>query len=205
MDGIIFDVDGTLWDPTDKVAASWNLAIKENSDADVHIDGARLRELFGKTMDVICDSIFPGFSREDKDRLAALCYEYEHRILEEDPCPLFDHVKDTFEKLSKKTGLYIVSNCQSGYIEILLKTTGLAPYVKDFLCFGDTGVTKDKTIRILMERNHLNDVVYVGDTRGDYDACMEADVPFVFADYGFGDVPEADRRISAFSDLLELL
>lgn len=205
MDGIIFDVDGTLWDPTDRVAASWTKAIRENSDADILIDGARLRELFGKTMDVICDSIFPGFSREDKDRLAALCYEYEHRMLEEEPCPLFDDVKETFEKLSKKTGLYIVSNCQSGYVEILLKTTGLDAFVKDFLCFGDTGVTKDKTIRILMEKNDLADVIYVGDTRGDFDACKEADVPFVFAEYGFGDVPEAGQRISVISDLLKLI
>lgn len=28
MDGIIFDVDGTLWDSVEVVAESWNLAIK---------------------------------------------------------------------------------------------------------------------------------------------------------------------------------
>ena len=32
MDGIIFDVDGTLWDSTDSVTESWNMAIRENSD-----------------------------------------------------------------------------------------------------------------------------------------------------------------------------
>ena len=37
MDGIIFDVDGTLWDSTDSVAESWNLAIRENSTLDLTI------------------------------------------------------------------------------------------------------------------------------------------------------------------------
>lgn len=32
MDGIIFDVDGTLWDSTEAVARSWNQAIEENTD-----------------------------------------------------------------------------------------------------------------------------------------------------------------------------
>lgn len=39
-----------------------------------------------------------------------------------------------------------------------------------------------------MERNHLQDVVYVGDTSGDFDACQKADVPFIYASYGFGDI-----------------
>lgn len=204
MDGIIFDVDGTLWDPTDCVAAAWTKAVKEHSDIETHIDGALLRQLFGKTMDVICDAIFPALSREEKHHLIEICYEYEHIALEEESCPLFDGVMETFQELSRKKDLFIVSNCQSGYIEVLLRTTGLTPYVKDFLCYGDTGVTKDKTIRLLMERNNLKEVVYVGDTQGDCDACKAAGVPFIFAEYGFGDVSEADRRIADISGLLEL-
>ena len=35
MDSIIFDVDGTLWDSADSVAAAWNLAIKKFSSLDI--------------------------------------------------------------------------------------------------------------------------------------------------------------------------
>lgn len=55
-----------------------------------------------------------------------------------------------------------------------------------------------------MERNGLRDVVYVGDTQGDADACRDAGVPFVFAEYGFGDVPDAKVRIKAFPELLTM-
>ena len=32
--GIIFDMDGTLWDSAANVAESWNLAIKQNGSVD---------------------------------------------------------------------------------------------------------------------------------------------------------------------------
>ena len=53
MDGIIFDVDGTLWDSTEAVARSWNQAIEENTDFSLSLTADRLKSLFGKTMDEI--------------------------------------------------------------------------------------------------------------------------------------------------------
>ena len=100
---------------------------------------------------------------------------------------------------------YIVSNCQIGYIEVFLQSCNLEHYIKDHLCFGETQVPKNETIRLLMERNHLEDVVYVGDTQGDFDACQKARVPFVFAEYGFGEVPGAQMQIQQISDLPALL
>ena len=39
VDGIIFDVDGTLWDSTEIVAGAWNQAIIEEGITDVHLTG----------------------------------------------------------------------------------------------------------------------------------------------------------------------
>lgn len=50
MDSIIFDVDGTLWDSADSVAAAWNLAIKKFSSLDITLDREILGSVFGKTI-----------------------------------------------------------------------------------------------------------------------------------------------------------
>lgn len=202
MDGIIFDVDGTLWDSTDSVAESWNLAIKENTHMESNLTGENLKSLFGKTMDEIFASLLPSFPKEEQMRIGCLCYDYENKLLASKPGILYNGVTETLEALSKTTNLYIVSNCQCGYIEILLKTTGLGKFIKDHLCFGETLTPKSQTILKLMERNGMKSAVYVGDTKGDYDSCTEAGIPFIFAEYGFGSVPDAPHRIRSISDLV---
>ena len=204
MDGIIFDVDGTLWDSTDSVAESWNAAIREHSSLDMIIDAEVLSGLFGKTMKEIADALFVMLPEKERMELLAVCFDYENRYLEEKPGTLYEGVFETMKALSEKYPLFIASNCQKGYIEVLLKTCGLSPFVRDHLCFGETQAPKSETIRTLMERNGLKDVVYIGDTQGDADACLGAGVPFIFAEYGFGDVPDAKVRIRKISDLLTM-
>ena len=204
MDGIIFDIDGTLWDSTDSVAASWNRAIRENSSLDLTIDAEILSGLFGKTMTEIGNALFPDYSEEERNRLLEICYQYENNYLIDHPGAAYPGVLDTIRKLYEKYPLFIVSNCQLGYIEVTMKGTGIEPYIKDHLCFGETQVSKGETLLMLMGRNDLKTPVYVGDTQGDADACRHAGIPFIFAEYGFGNVPDAAVRISTFSELCEM-
>ena len=205
MDSIIFDVDGTLWDSTDSVARSWNLAIQENSSLDLTITENALQQVFGKTMTEIADTLFSRLPEKERMKLLEVCFQYENRYLETHPGKLFDGVTDTLAALSGQYPLFIVSNCQQGYIEVLLRTCSLEPFIKDHLCFGETQTSKGQTILTLMKRNGLKNPVYVGDTRGDADACAEAGIPFIFAGYGFGDVLDAKMRISKFTDLKDLV
>ena len=112
---------------------------------------------------------------------------------------------DTLKELALEYPLFIVSNCQCGYIEVMMKGAGMEPYIKDFLCFGQTQTSKDQTILKLMEKNNLTNPVYVGDTQGDADSCKKAGVPFIFAEYGLGDVKEDYPTIHSFSELKNIL
>ena len=113
-------------------------------------------------------------------------------------------IKDIFKKLNEKYSVYIVSNCQCGYIEQFLRKTQLEAYIKDIECFGNTGKNKGENIRLLVKRNSLKAPVYIGDTKGDCDASKEAGVPFIFASYGFGNVTEYAAKIGEMKDLLTL-
>lgn len=204
MDSIIFDVDGTIWDSTQSVADSWNIAIKEHSDLDLTLEPVSLSRVFGKTMTEIADAVFPDLEPAKRMELLDFCFEEENRYLEAHPGTVYEGVVETIRELAEHYPLFIVSNCQCGYIEVMLKTTGLAPYIKDHLCFGETQTPKGDTIRTLVGRNGLKSPVYVGDTQGDADACKAAGVPFIFAEYGFGDVPDAEKRLRIFAELREL-
>jgi phosphoglycolate phosphatase len=205
MQNIIFDVDGTLWDSTEVVAKAWNRAILEVGGIDAIITSSVLKKEFGKTMEEIADDLFPDANEERRELILKQCCKYEHiALVENTDNLLFSDVKETIIKLSEKCRLFIVSNCQSGYIELFMKKAGIEEYITDYECFGDTGKGKGENIKFVIERNNLDDVVYVGDTQGDYEATVFAGIPFVFAKYGFGAVEDCYLAISGIKELLNL-
>lgn len=204
MDSIIFDVDGTLWDSTEIVAKTWTKVLAEQTDMRMIITSARLHQLFGQTLPDIARQLFPEETTARQLELIDLCCEEEHRALLKTPAPTYPGLEDTLKILSKKYPLYIVSNCEAGYIETFLEATGLEAYFRGHLCPGDTGNAKAANIRQIVQDYQLKEPVYVGDTEGDHRACQEAGVPFVFASYGFGQVDTPDYTIQKPEDLIHL-
>ena len=203
--GVLFDLDGTLWDATAALVAPWNEVIHRHGDIRPPLTQADMAGFMGKTAAQIAAMLLPGHPLQAGLEIVYESCEVELPVLRERGGILYPHLKETLHLLGNLYPLYIVSNCQCGYIEVFLKTMGLEKYIKDFLCFGQTQVPKNESIRLLMERNHLQDVVYVGDTSGDFDACQKADVPFIYASYGFGDIPDPPRQIGAIRELPALL
>ena len=105
------------------------------------------------------------------------------------------------DTISQKYPLFIVSNCQEGYIQAFWQSTGLGRYFQDGLCPDDTGELKAANIRRIMKKHGLDSAIYVGDTQGDADACREAEVPMIFASYGLGEAAGCAGRIDSFKEL----
>ena len=205
IDSLIFDIDGTLWDSTDLVAEGYNLQLRDEGLEHLCVTGPGLKSLFGKVMREIADVIFASVPEKDRYDLMERCMDRENTYLEENECRIgYPGVRETMEKLSAKYRLFIVSNSQRGYPELCMEKLGLTPYIQGHLCFGDTGTSKGKTIRRLMETHGIESCAYVGDTQGDYEATVEAGVPFVWCSYGFGTPEGYDRKVDSFKELLEL-
>lgn len=203
--GIIFDMDGTLWDSAENVAASWTKVVQKEYRAARVITEQEIQSVMGKTMDQIAAILFGELSQEKQEELLAHCCKEENEYLRAHGGVLYPKLEETLQQLQKDYHLYIVSNCQSGYIEAFLEHYGFCGYFEDIECFGNNGLDKGTNIRRLMDRNHLQQAVYVGDIQGDYDASSKAGVQFIHAAYGFGTIKEKVPKIHAISELPEIV
>ena len=199
--GILFDLDGTLWDSSANVINSWNKCIAEQSDLGLVFTQADMQSYMGKTLEQIADLMFPMLPEEDRLSLIRKCTEEENKYLLTHTADYFPEEKETLEKLSEDYFLAVVSNCQDGYIQVFLDQCGFGSLFSDFECAGRTGKDKGDNIKLVMERNGLESCVYVGDTEMDGEAAEKAGIPFIHAGYGFGSPKKYAARINAIAEL----
>ena len=204
-ESLILDIDGTLWDSRALVAEGYNIQLKKEGLDHLCVDAEILKPLFGKVLQEIADALFASIDPKDRYDLMKRCMDTENKYLFENECRIgYPGVPETVKQLSETYRLFIVSNSERGYPELCMEKLGLTPYIEGHLCFGDTGTSKGKTIRTLMEKHNIGTCAYVGDTQGDYEATVEAGVPFLWATYGFGTPEGYAGKIDAFADLLKL-
>lgn len=201
--GIIFDLDGTLWDSSEQVAVSWSEALSRRPETDRQVTGEDMRGFMGKTMETIAELMLPELEPSLRIEIMHECERVEQDYLLKHGGVLFPDLERELERLCGLGKLFIVSNCQSGYIETFLEYHKLGKYFADFECPGGTGFAKAENIRIVMERNKLDKAVYVGDTQGDLDASDSAGVPFIHAAYGFGSVDRDVPAAKSFSEIYD--
>lgn len=204
-ESLIFDIDGTLWDSRALVAEGYNIQLKAEGLDHLCVTAEDLRPLFGKVMTEIADVILSSIPESERYGIMERCMETENEYLFQNECRIgYPGVKETMEVLSKKHRIFIVSNAQCGYPELCIDKLGLAPYISGHMCFGDTGTSKGKTIRTLMAKHGIESAVYIGDTQGDYEATVEAQVPFIWCTFGFGTPDRYAAKVDKFEDLLNL-
>lgn len=205
-DGIIFDLDGTLWDATAVNKKAWDMAYEQMGYGRSLVTDEEFQACMGLIIPDIARKIHPEIAEDKLDEFIDCCIEIEHEMLLKNGGILYDGFYEVLGDLSKRHRLCVVSNCQAGYIEIFMKAHKADIYFADFECPGNTGLLKADNIRLVAERNAFKNPVYVGDTSGDMKAAHEAGLPFIWAEYGFGRALEGyEHRVGSLRELAVLL
>lgn len=203
INDIIFDMDGTLWDSSANVAASWNAAVGGLSDK--RFTAEDIQSVMGLPMDKIAEKFFGTETEETRLKIMERCCEGENGYLREHGGDIYPDTVPVFRELSEYCRLFIVSNCQAGYIEAFLDYYGLWEYITDRLCWGDNELSKSENIGLIMRRNGMENALYVGDTQTDCDSAYAAGARFAFAAYGFGNADRYDIKLNRLSELPGML
>lgn len=203
--GLIFDMDGTLWDSSENVAVSWTEVIRSSGYPLPDVKKEDIMGVMGLTMDRIADILFGGLPADERISLLEQCCINENEYLGRHGGILYPDLEETLIRLKNDYHLYIVSNCQSGYIETFLGYYGFGKYFDDIECYGNNLKGKGENIALIAMRNSLDKAWYIGDIQGDYDAAAQTGADFIHAAYGFGRISQEVPELKKFSGLPELM
>ncbi|WP_345056558.1 HAD family hydrolase [Hymenobacter glaciei] len=208
FDSVIFDLDGTLWDASASITQAFQAAARSVDYIDHNVTQEQVQAVTGQPYTVVYERLFPTLPADKLEAYRALCARQELAAAADHGGTPYPDLEPTLAYL-KEDGyrLFIVSNCQLGYVETFFKHTQLGHYFEGHQCFGTRLLPKSENIREVVAQYGLQAPVYVGDTPGDLAASEAAGVPFIFATYGFGQLTpaEAPTRIDQPADMRQLL
>ena len=198
---IIFDLDGTLWDSTGCASDIWNRVLEKHNEISFRMTKEKATQLMGKTMEDIGKILFPMFGEAKRNAVVDEFGKEEVKYLAGNGAVLYEGLEEVLAELHGSYKLYIVSNCQDGYVPAFLHAHKLEEYFQDIEMSGRTGLDKGSNIKMIMERNNIKFAVYIGDTEGDEKAARFAGIPFIYAEYGFGNALSPDAVITQIKQL----
>ena len=203
---VIFDLDGTLWNSSANVAASWNVVIEQELGKANALTAEDILQYMGLTMTEIADLHFGFLPEKERYELSHKCEVFENGYITEHGGVLYEGVEETLAKL-KEMGVQmaVVSNCQEGYIKAFLDSMDMWKYFVDYEEWGRTFLSKAENIKLVMERNGASKGIYVGDIQKDSDSAHKAGIECIYASYGFGEINDAVATLKSFDELPAIL
>lgn len=206
---LIFDLDGTLWDSRETIVDNWNQVLSKLKLINRPIVKTDMDKYMGLLIPDVLKDMFPGISVDLIHQIMNEIKENENRAILVHGGILYEGVDESLKNLGLDHKLFIVSNCQDGYIESFLKYFGFENLITDFESYGRTGKPKADNIKSVVERNHLNSIetIFIGDTMTDYKAASENGLDFIFCSYGFGKNGTHDKllTINKFNELFNYI
>ena len=202
IDSIIFDLDGTLWDATKTFKKLFDGEMNKVQGVKGKVTREQIESAMGLQIGDFVKKIFPYLNEDSQMKVGELFTTNNFKYVNKYGGEVYTNVEETLKTLSKKYSLFIVSNCELGYIDAFFNNTKLDKYFTGYESSGNTKLSKKDNIELVAKRYNLKNPIYVGDTNLDYESAKGANVPFVFASYGFGDVENSKYKIDDIVDLI---
>ena len=135
IDSIIFDLDGTLWDSCRVVSESWGDTLRRVYGIAEGPDPRKIRGIMGMTAAGITETLFSRYGARAEE-MCLCCIREENDYIARHGGDVYPGVRETLAALRERLPLFIVSNCQDGYIECFLKSTGFTSFFADHAIIG---------------------------------------------------------------------
>ena len=218
MKALVFGLDGTLVDTKYDMLDAGNLVFKSQgwkarlkglSGLQIAIQGGRAILRYGLKEEGISFD-----KRSLKDYYQLYLYNYD-KVLDNNSRS-YDGVFETLSKLqSMGVQMGLCTNKPEKQARELLNRLGLIDFFRGAFIGSDTvGIAKPDPRPLLEAINRLDkqpeDVFFVGDTNTDEEAAKNANVDFVFCEYGHGFIyklamgESAVYKITNFNDLINI-
>ena len=203
-DGLIFDLDGTLWDAVEIYVEGWNNLFKQ-IEIERQFTRAWFMKMVGLNIEEFLKLILPHHDAQERIMLYELATQEHNNLFGVMKATIYPGVTEGLKLLSLKRKVFIVSNCPCDFIGHFKKQAKVVNYIDDSLCHGDNGKTKGENIRRIIDRYNLKNPVYIGDTESDGKESKKSGIPFYWVSYGYGTSKNYYGKSDSFMNLVSQL
>lgn len=201
---LLFDLDGTLVDTVEDLAAAMNHALVEAGFSPVpgqevrHLVGHGARRMLQRGFQISAgrDALD---AEIDAGMKAFLAYYEANIAVHSRP---FNGAVATIEAfLARGAQAAICTNKREGLARVLIEALGLDPLFTAIVGADTTSAAKPDPapVRLCLDRTKATRAVFIGDSDTDILAAKAAHLPSLIADFGYGPLSLAEEATALFS------
>jgi len=201
---LIFDLDGTLFDSAPEIICCIKKIFEINN---IKVKNNINHSIIGPPLK---DTLKSLVQKKDINKIDGLMSDFIE-LYDSKYCyktKLYKNVRETLEILRREKRLFLITNKRLVPTKIMLENKKIINFFENFFCVdANDPKKKDKTTLISSTISDLNidpmNTIYIGDTKGDFEASENNNIKFIYAGWGYGE--SIDSAFLCLNNISELI